>query len=225
MMLRPALLALATCWASVANAQAPCADLSGDGQVAVDDLLALLAAYGSSADGDITGDGVTNVDDLLSLLGSFGSACTLLDSGACTGSFSIASDNSYALYIQGQYQANVNGGRTNVDGCDASTNQFGDPYTGCNWQSVDLHEFAGIQGPLVIAVDALDAGGAGGWIGTAVVNGVEYPTNDRWRCWHGSEVGQSGGWSNVNSDWHGEALPVARLWGAPYPRVVALESG
>eukprot|EP01043_Picozoa_sp_COSAG02_P069848 COSAG02_NODE_12136_length_1591_cov_1.669571_2_plen_432_part_01 len=126
----------------------------------------------------------------------------------CSGTFSVASDNSYALYIHGEYQANVNGGRTNVNGCDAATNQFGDPYTGCNWQSVDLHEFSDIAGPLVIAVDALDAGGTGGWIGTAVVNGVEYPTNNRWRCWHGTETpGQNGGWSDVNSGWHGDAPP------------------
>ena len=100
---------------------------------------------------------------------------------------SIASDNAYALYINGRYQSNVNGGRTNVDGCDTAQNQFGDPYTGCNWQSVDLHEFS-VNGPLVIAVDALDAGGTGGWVGTAVVNGVEYPTNSGWRCWNSPDA-------------------------------------
>ena len=68
-----------------------------------------------------------------------------------------------------------------VNGCDVATNQFGDAYTGCNWQSVDLHYFS-VNGPFVIAVDALDAGGAGGWVGTAIVNGVEYPTNSAWRC-------------------------------------------
>jgi hypothetical protein len=128
--------------------------------------------------------------------------------GGCSGSFSVASDNAYALYINGDYQANVNGGRTNVANCDTATNQFGDPYTGCNWQSVDLHEFSSLPGPLTIGVDALDAGGTGGWIGTAVVNGVEVPTNDRWRCFHGEETaGQNGGWSDVNAGWHGDAPP------------------
>ncbi len=121
---------------------------------------------------------------------------------------SIASDNAYAIYINGAYQANVNGGRTNVDGCDTAQNQFGDPYTGCNWQSVDLHEFS-VNGPLVIAVDALDAGGTGGWIGTAVVNDVEYPTNSGWRCWNSPDAdGQSGGWSQVNTGWHGDPPPT-----------------
>ena len=124
----------------------------------------------------------------------------------CSGTFSIASDNAYALYINGAYAENVNGGRTNVANCDTATNQFGDPYTGCNWQSVDLHEFSGLSGPLVLGVDALDAGGTGGWIGTAVVNGVTYPTNNRWRCFHGATTaGQNGGWSDVNAGWHGDA--------------------
>ena len=43
----------------------------------VTDLLALLAAFGSSADGDTNSDGETNVTDLLALLAAFGqSSCT-----------------------------------------------------------------------------------------------------------------------------------------------------
>ena len=75
--------------------------------------------------------------------GSGGSHALATAGGTCTGSFSIASDNAYALYINGEHRSNVNGGRTNVDGCNTARNQFGDPYTGCNWQSVDLHEFSG----------------------------------------------------------------------------------
>ena len=50
----------------------PCpADLDGSGDVAVDDLLLLIAAWGT-AGGDITGDGNTDVDDLLVLLAAWG---------------------------------------------------------------------------------------------------------------------------------------------------------
>ena len=140
--------------------------------------------------------------------------------GGCTGSFSIASDNAYALYINGAYQTNVNGGATNVEGCEVALTPSGDPYTGCNWQSVDLHEFSNIPGPVTLAVDALDAGGAGGWIGTAVINGITYDTgpNTAWKCISGSDeghgqdgnVGADGavaGWSQVNSGWHGDPPP------------------
>ena len=48
-------------------------DLNGDDEVNVEDLLALLAAYGTSAGGDCNGDGVTDVNDLLILLANFGS--------------------------------------------------------------------------------------------------------------------------------------------------------
>ena len=55
----------------------PCADLDGNGEVNVTDLLALLAAFGSSAAGDTNSDGETNVTDLLALLAAFGqSSCT-----------------------------------------------------------------------------------------------------------------------------------------------------
>eukprot|EP01043_Picozoa_sp_COSAG02_P098423 COSAG02_NODE_34577_length_482_cov_0.582245_1_plen_156_part_10 len=72
-MLRNALLALAAAY--TASAQETCTDLTGDGFVNVDDLLALLASYGTSAAGDVTGDAVTNVDDLLLLLSSYGTTC------------------------------------------------------------------------------------------------------------------------------------------------------
>ena len=109
---------------------------------------------------------------------------------SCSGTFSIASDNAYALYVNGNYRGNVNGGRTNIACPDA--NGFGDPYTGCNWQSVDQHTIRE-SGPLVLAVDALDGGGTGGWVGTAVVYGVEYPTNSGWRCFH-STTAPDAGW-------------------------------
>ena len=43
-----------------------CADLDGSGIVDVTDLLALLAAFGTSNAGDTDGDGVTNVTGKLS---------------------------------------------------------------------------------------------------------------------------------------------------------------
>ena len=62
----------------------------------------------------------------------------------------------------------------------------------------------GITGPLTIAVDALDVGGTGAFVGTAVVNGQEFPTNkELWRCYHGSVTSEGEG-SHVNSGWHGE---------------------
>ncbi len=59
-------------------------DVTADGLVDVNDLLALLSAYGASfalgangtpVDADISGDGVVGVDDLLALLGNFGQTC------------------------------------------------------------------------------------------------------------------------------------------------------
>ncbi|MCP4759918.1 MAG: 1,4-alpha-glucan branching protein [Planctomycetes bacterium] len=50
----------------------PCLnDLDGNGAVSVDDLLIVIASWGTP-DADVTGDGVTNVDDLLSVIASFG---------------------------------------------------------------------------------------------------------------------------------------------------------
>ena len=102
-------------------------------------------------------------------------------SNACVGAFHIASDNAYALYINGEYRENVNGGVTNVNGCDDAVNPAGDAYTGCNWQSIDRHAIDVQDWAVTIAVDALDAGGTGGWIGTANINGVEYNTNSDWK--------------------------------------------
>ena len=47
-------------------------DLDGNGEVGVDDLLSLLAAYQTNADGDCDDDGDTDVDDLLVLIGGWG---------------------------------------------------------------------------------------------------------------------------------------------------------
>jgi hypothetical protein len=54
--------------------QVPClADVNGDGEVDVLDLLALLAAWGNtSGPEDINGDGIVDVLDLLELLASWG---------------------------------------------------------------------------------------------------------------------------------------------------------
>ena len=124
------------------------------------------------------------------------------------GTFSIAADNAYALYVNGEHQANVNGGRTNVAGCDTATNPGGDSYTGCNWQSVDLHEISVTDSAVTLAVDVLDAGGTGGFVGTAVIDGVTYPTDSSWKCLSGSSHGQAGGWSQVNDNWHGDPPPA-----------------
>ena len=51
-------------------------DVDGDGDVDVDDLMALIAAYGSTCSGcpeDLDGDGDVDVDDLMILLGNYGS--------------------------------------------------------------------------------------------------------------------------------------------------------
>ena len=51
----------------------PCSgDLDGNGEVNVDDILAVIGSFGSGASGDVDGDGDTDVDDLLAVVGSFG---------------------------------------------------------------------------------------------------------------------------------------------------------
>jgi predicted outer membrane repeat protein len=47
-------------------------DLDGNGEVGVDDILNVLAAYQQNADGDCDGDGDTDVDDLLLLISAWG---------------------------------------------------------------------------------------------------------------------------------------------------------
>ena len=47
-------------------------DVDGDGDVDTDDLLAMLAAWGTNDPAaDLNGDGVVNVDDLMILLSSY----------------------------------------------------------------------------------------------------------------------------------------------------------
>jgi hypothetical protein len=50
------------------------ADISGNGSVDVDDVLAVVAAFGDcgSCDEDIDGDGTVGVDDLLVVIAAFG---------------------------------------------------------------------------------------------------------------------------------------------------------
>lgn len=52
------------------------ADLSGDGEIDISDLLQLLAVFNTnSTDGDVSGDGQTDISDLLQLLAVFDTAC------------------------------------------------------------------------------------------------------------------------------------------------------
>jgi 1,4-alpha-glucan branching enzyme len=50
----------------------PCPmDLDGDGSVTVNEVLLIIASWGTP-DADVTGDGQTDVDDLLAIIGAFG---------------------------------------------------------------------------------------------------------------------------------------------------------
>ena len=53
------------------------ADLDGDGQVTVSDVLVLLADFGcaASCNADLSGDDFTSVDDILLMLAAFGESC------------------------------------------------------------------------------------------------------------------------------------------------------
>lgn len=51
---------------------APCpADLDGNGEVDINDLLVVVGAWGT-AEGDITGDGATSIEDVLAVIAGFG---------------------------------------------------------------------------------------------------------------------------------------------------------
>ena len=53
------------------------ADLDGDGQVTVSDVLVLLADFGcaNSCNADLSGNDITSVDDILMMLAAFGEPC------------------------------------------------------------------------------------------------------------------------------------------------------
>ena len=59
------------------DAEACPADLSGDGEILVDDVLLVLEYYGQSGgEGDVDGSGLVDVDDLLVIIGAFGENCS-----------------------------------------------------------------------------------------------------------------------------------------------------
>ncbi len=96
----------------------PCpADLDGDRTVAVPDLLALLAAWGTSPGGppDFDGDGSVAVPDLLSLLSSWGPCPSPPE--PCPGDFDVdwsVDDPDLTLLIEGW--GTSPGGPPDVDG-------------------------------------------------------------------------------------------------------------
>ena len=53
-----------------------------------------------------------------------------------------------------------------------------------------VFEFENLDGPLVIGIDGRDAGGIGGIMASAQVNGInnrpgrEYNSGSAWRCWY-----------------------------------------
>lgn len=56
-------------------ADEPCpGDLTGDGVIGVNDILALISAYGTP-EGDVDGNGTTDVNDILELISVFGESC------------------------------------------------------------------------------------------------------------------------------------------------------
>ena len=75
-MFKRSMLALLATSASLVTAQ-KCADVAGNnGKVDIEDLLALLGAYGSSnAKVNLVGSNQIDIEDLLALLGQYGRKC------------------------------------------------------------------------------------------------------------------------------------------------------
>ena len=101
----------------------------------------------------------------------------------------------------------------------------GDSYTACRWQSLDHHVFENLEGPMVIAVDAVDLGGVGGMIATVVAGGIEYSSGadsgPQWKCIAGTQTqGPNGGHSAepppqgwMERDFDDSAWPTASTFG------------
>jgi hypothetical protein len=52
------------------------ADVTGNGMVDIDDLLAVINGWGGGAGpADVTGNGVVDIDDLLAVINSWGTVC------------------------------------------------------------------------------------------------------------------------------------------------------
>ena len=73
---------------------------------------------------------------------------TRISNALCSASVSIAVDNAYTLYVNGEPQVSDGraAGNDNIDGCGGLANAMGDELSGCNWQSVDLFNFDGLPG-------------------------------------------------------------------------------
>ena len=118
----------------------PCSDLDNSGIVDVSDLLALLAAYGTTDGGDADGDGDTDVADLLALLASFGSAsCSPGDAGSAT-SWEITHRNSRVIDPQENRDENPWEWRNNemdLDQCKTKCNEFSVTCSGIEFECSD----------------------------------------------------------------------------------------
>ena len=70
----PRLLSVPNVTLEVLDCETPCeGDLDGSGDVSVDDLLAVLAAYGTSdPDADLDGNGTVDVNDVLIVIAAWG---------------------------------------------------------------------------------------------------------------------------------------------------------
>ena len=50
-----------------------CPDINGDGEVGVDEILAVIAAWDTDdADADVNGDGIVDTNDILAVLSAWG---------------------------------------------------------------------------------------------------------------------------------------------------------